>query len=59
MLSLNIPYTKIFMDVSDRIINLYWNNKLTSPLFKTLTEPEINLMHQLYVDGEYFPLIYE
>lgn len=47
------------MDVSDRIINLYWNNKLTSPLFKTLTEPEINLMHQLYVDGEYFPLIYE
>jgi hypothetical protein len=45
-----------FKKLSNHILKLFWEDKLTSPLFQTLTLEEINLMTTLYLEGDNYPL---
>lgn len=49
-------FTKEFKEIANRVLKLYWENKLTSPLFQTLNLEESNLMTHLYIEGDNYPL---
>ncbi len=49
-------FKKKFKKITDRILQLYWENKLSSPIFEYLSLEESNLMVELFLEKDSFPI---